>query len=213
MTFSYFQVLYKMNFLWQDSFQGKFILTKTLTFNFQIHFSVWIPFTLKIIGIWRCFLLLLIEIWLQNSLSIAGILFDRRSFYSSFELRSTIRLVIKVLNHYPLSSSDVCILDSVYCHRVNIFFYFANTRHATTGVTITCYIIFHARCEYVICYIDFNIISKDNQYNEIKIDSILATEVQSNPQNSQGIRQSRNSWCTTILPWHKLYAGFSIISE
>ena len=54
----------------------------------------------------------------------------------------------------------------------------------------------------------FNIISKDNQYNEIRIDEILAIEVQSYHSNSQQIRHSRNSWFTTILQLQKLYAGF-----
>lgn len=54
----------------------------------------------------------------------------------------------------------------------------------------------------------FNIISKDNQYNEIRIDAILAIEVESYHSNSQQIRHSRNSWFTMILQLQKLYAGF-----
>ena len=54
----------------------------------------------------------------------------------------------------------------------------------------------------------FNIISKDNQYNEIRIDAILGIEVQSYDSNTRQIRHSRNSWFTMILQLQKLYAGF-----
>jgi len=85
-----------------------------------------------------------------------------RCSFASSDLESTIGIVIAIL----INSRWV---KAVFAH----ILYFANTRHATNRVTMTFPIIWHILYEYVTYSMLFNMISKDNQYNEIKQDSIL----------------------------------------